>query len=252
MPRALKCAFYICLGLLAAAVLAVAVDVALSPDHRGLRAALTGQDAAARSAAIGHAPRVERLRASAVFGSKKAAFKLGRLLASGDLGYVDYERAARWMKDAADKGYGPAQLYMARFCFLGQGMAKDEKAGAQWVRQATQSHVPHAGGLMGMLYLGGIGVEQNFDQAVAWLKKADTPEALTLAANIQKNIDAMSALPAPEKTAAMNAFALRYKTDIGKSFAKTLADLNAKADEDATQSASDTVSPNNGAQKNGH
>ncbi|MBI1215844.1 MAG: hypothetical protein GC185_08510 [Alphaproteobacteria bacterium] len=177
----------------------------------------------------------ERLWAGAKMGGKKAQFKLGRLLASGELGFTDMEKAAVWMKKSADKDYGPAQLYMARFAFLGEGGEKDLAAGADWVRKAAGNNVPNADGLMGMLYLGGIGVKQDFAQALDWLKKSDTPEAAKLAGNIQKSLDDINALPAEEKDAAMNRFATGYRFNIGHSFVKTLDEL--RKSEDAASAA---------------
>jgi|GEM_PF-1565000 len=66
--------------------------------------------------------------------------------------------------------------------FLGtNGVTKDEAAGAALVIQAAESGNQRAIGLVGMLYLGGIGVEQNLETARDWLLRSDNADGQKLA-----------------------------------------------------------------------
>jgi len=66
--------------------------------------------------------------------------------------------------------------------FLGtNGVTQDEAAGAALVRQAAESGNQRAIGLVGMLYLGGIGVEQDLDTARDWLLRSENADGQKLA-----------------------------------------------------------------------
>jgi len=232
----MKRAIAVVAAIIVLLALLAGVYVAFSPDQRGLRHALSGPPAA-RKAAFKNAVLLERLRVGAKLGRKKAQYRLGRLLASGDLGFTDLDRAAMWMKKAADKNYAPAQLYMARFAFLGQGTRKDLAAGATWVRKAAENGAPNAAGLMGTLYLGGIGVDQDFAKAVDWLKKSDAPEGPQLAKSIEKGLAEIDAMPAHEKAEARRRMETGYKLNISHSFVKTIEALRRAQDKGATVGA---------------
>jgi hypothetical protein len=236
----MKRALVILCSLLLAVIIALGGYVALSADQAGLRHALLHgtADAQPPAAALKTAFDFEKLRLGANMGRKKAQFKLGRLFASGRLGFTDMTRAAHWMQVAAGQGYGPAQLYMARFAFLGEGEPKDLSAGAQWVQKAAENNVPDAAGFMGILYLGGIGVAQDFDHALSW-KKSGTPEADAAAANLQKSLDAVKALPPEQQADAMKNLAGRMKLDISHSFVKTLDELRKTGDNGADGDTTD-------------
>jgi TPR repeat protein len=87
-------------------------------------------------------------------------------------------------QDSADAEPVSAEVLLdqATDYFLGtNGVTQDEAAGAALVRQAAESGNQRAIGLVGMLYLGGIGVEQDLDTARDWLLRSENADGQKLA-----------------------------------------------------------------------
>lgn len=122
----------------------------------------------------------------------------------------------------AISGDAHAQMTMARHAFTGDGVAKDEARGAYWTKRAAGNGSARAQGLMGVLYLGGIGVEQNFDEARKWFDLSSEKEAKELAKRLQILIEATAKLPAEEKEKRMKTDYAAAQKDIRSSFLKVL------------------------------
>ncbi len=65
-----------------------------------------------------------------------------------------------------------AQLRLARMCQLGEGLAQDELEAAFWYREAAIRAVPEAQFQLGLMYLEGLGVTEDVDQALRWISRA--------------------------------------------------------------------------------
>lgn len=70
-------------------------------------------------------PRFDALRARAKAGDVMAITTLGLVAEKGSMGAVDYARAASWYRQAADRGFAPAQTYLGELTFMGRGVSKD-------------------------------------------------------------------------------------------------------------------------------
>lgn len=153
---------------------------------------------------IGVEPNPEKARywyaEAAARGSAEAAVNLGLMTLKGAGGIQDGKAALELFKTAAAKGSIKGQMNAARCAFLGVGMEKNEAEGAAFVKKAADSGAQEAVALMGILSLGGIGVPQDHDVAIKWLKKSDVPEAKDLAAKLDAENTILDALP-PETRA---------------------------------------------------
>lgn len=124
--------------------------------------------------------------------------------------------------EASTIGTPDAQMEMARRLFIGEGIEKDETKGAQWTKLAADNGSVRAQGLMGVLYLGGIGVEQNFEEARKWFSISPDQEAQVLAQQLQMLMEATAKLPEAEQAARMKENYAAAQKDIRSSFLKVL------------------------------
>jgi TPR repeat protein len=88
----------------------------------------------------------------------------------GDAAYSrsDYATAMRLLRPLADQGNGRAQILVGMMHELGQGVAKNGVAAAEWYRKAADKGWPSAQGNLGALYAQGLGVPQDYVQAYKW------------------------------------------------------------------------------------
>jgi len=111
-------------------------------------------------------------RKSAKNGYAQAQYTLGEVYDTGDLVKKDVEEAIRWHRMAADQGHLQAQINLG--CLLEKRDAEEEAL--QWFRKAAQQGEKNESGYgqsnYGRCLLYGIGGEQNFAEAVKWLKEA--------------------------------------------------------------------------------
>jgi TPR repeat protein len=117
---------------------------------------------------------------------------------------------------AADLKIGDEQamLTVARQYLMGDGVGKDEETGAAWVAYAAKKGSRRATGLMGILHLGGIGVEQDLAAAQKFLFAAGDPQAGELAMRLKIMQDALSKLPEAEQKEQREASLLAARQDI--------------------------------------
>lgn len=208
---------------------ALLVYFSISPYHAALRIAFTTPNADQRDIAAANAAEFEKAHVLAIFGNTGAQYTLGRFLSSGELGFADKETAIVWLKKAANRNHGEAMLTLARFSFLGEGQEKNEVEGAEWIRKAAEGGSSEARGLLGILYLGGIGVAQDFEQAMVWLAQSDAPEAQALAAKLSSWDSAVANLPPEEKVAQRKSAFAEAETDIRASFLRMLEEKKRRA-----------------------
>ncbi|MBN2317843.1 MAG: TonB family protein [Acidobacteria bacterium] len=153
---------------------------------------------------------VERIRKVAERGGALAQFNLGQVYLYGYVVRRDYEEAAKWFRKAAEQGHSAAQYNLGMMYRVGNGVPKDSTEAAKWIRKAAEQgyslslqerkkiQLPiggSGGGLsnseklkrirydaeagiasgqfkLGMAYLHGDVVSQNYVEAVKWLEKS--------------------------------------------------------------------------------
>lgn len=101
----------------------------------------------------------------------------GSLRAQHNLGFLsfsvsDYGNAVRWIRQAADHGYAPAQNLLASFYDIGAGVPRNSVDAAKWYRRAADQGYPPAQRTLGYRYESGIGVPQDYVLAYMWFNLA--------------------------------------------------------------------------------
>ncbi len=81
----------------------------------------------------------------------------------------DYERSARIFRFLAEDGDARAQTYLGVMYLRGEGVPQNFEAAADWLHRAAIADVPAAQYFLGLLYDKGQGVERDFVLAQAWL-----------------------------------------------------------------------------------
>ena len=85
---------------------------------------------------------------------------------------VGYPRSARSLLVRAEQGDPRAQTYIGVMYLRGQGVPQNFEAAAWWLHRAAEADVPAAQYFLGLLYDKGQGVGQDFVLAQAWLNLA--------------------------------------------------------------------------------
>jgi TPR repeat protein len=101
-------------------------------------------------------------------GDQESQFELGLEYYLKD----NFEEAARWLRNAASRGYPSAQDMLGYMYYKGLGVTQNPEEAFQWFQKAAdQGHVD-AQGMLGDVYYKGIGVTKNLEEAFQWYKKA--------------------------------------------------------------------------------
>lgn len=81
----------------------------------------------------------------------------------------DYDKAFKTMQSLAETSdHGYAQYYMGMMYMKGQGVDQDYKNAGEWFRKASEKSIPQAQYKLGNLYLKGRGVPKDFEYAYIW------------------------------------------------------------------------------------
>jgi len=234
-------------SFLIACAFAALLYFALAPEHAHLRQTFGSGTTASRLAAGNKAVRFEVLRFRSALGSSKATYQLAQMYASGDYGPDGEAQSLRLLKTSADRGYPPAELSVARLYFLGQGgVQKDDKQGAAWVQKAAEAGSSYAQALMGMLQIAGIGLEQDGEKAIDWLKKSKEHEAPLILERLQGDMKSLEALPPEERRKKTEEFYARKKAEISQVFDGLMEEVRAAEARKATgQNEDDTDNDDN-------
>ena len=83
-----------------------------------------------------------------------------------------FEQSTELLRQAAERGYAPAQTYYAGSLKMGIGVPQDLPAAVEWYRKAAAQKYPYAYFELAICYQNGYGVERDLDQAEAWYRKA--------------------------------------------------------------------------------
>jgi TPR repeat protein len=122
----------------------------------------------------------ERLEPLALLGDSTAQFLVGQLYAFG-LGVTkDDERAIMWFRKSAWEHHGeldsaaPAEYYVAQdYAETGGMVEQNYDEASKWLRRAAEGGHKLAAALLAKAYSEGLlGLPQDLDQARAWLERA--------------------------------------------------------------------------------
>ena len=83
-----------------------------------------------------------------------------------------FEQSTELLRQAAERGYAPAQTYYAGSLKMGIGVPQDLPAAVEWYRRAAAQKYPYAYFELAICYQHGFGVERDLDQAETWYRKA--------------------------------------------------------------------------------
>ncbi len=117
--------------------------------------------------------RLGLIAAKASAGEVSAQDLLGALYACGELGYVDYRRAVKWYRKAAEAGGRGAQYDLGLMYIHGEGVRKDLTTGLAWLKLSAKNGSIDAEELLGQIYENGaFGVRKNSRIAIRWYEAA--------------------------------------------------------------------------------
>ena len=81
----------------------------------------------------------------------------------------DYEKAFTTMQSLAETSdHGYAQYYLGMMYMKGQGVEQDYKKAGEWFRKASEKNIPQAQYKLGDLYFKGRGVPKDYEFAYVW------------------------------------------------------------------------------------
>jgi len=106
-------------------------------------------------------------------GDADAQYWLGVGYEQNWFGTTDVKEAVKWYQKAADNGNPDAQVELGDKYEHGEGVEQNYRLAAEWYRKAAE-HVPDLGGAgqgrnrLGLLYMQGLGVPQDYAQAYFW------------------------------------------------------------------------------------
>ena len=104
--------------------------------------------------------------------SLQAQFKLGLAYEDGRGVAQDYGAAVTWYREAAERGYPPAQTNLAECYRTGRGVPRDFFVAAEWYRRAADRGHPFAQHNLAAAYADGRGAPKDAMQAYIWFSLA--------------------------------------------------------------------------------
>ena len=104
-------------------------------------------------------------------GDAQAQFWPATMYEMGEGVGQDYEKAAKWYREAAEQGHANAQVNLAAMYHRGQGVGQDSAEAARWYRKAAEQGHAQAQIWLGLMYEPGEGVE-DYVEAAKWYRKA--------------------------------------------------------------------------------
>jgi TPR repeat protein len=112
------------------------------------------------------------LRKAAEQGNADAQSQLGFMYAKGQGVPQDYAESVKWYRKAADQGDADAQHNLGFMYEQGQGVPQDYAESVKWYRKAAEQGNADGQFNLGEMYANGQGVPQNYAEAVKWYRKA--------------------------------------------------------------------------------
>ena len=111
-------------------------------------------------------------REAADRGYAPAQVKVGYLYSSGNGVERDYEAAFEWARKAAGQGNASGQYNVGWAYFYGKGAPQDRTEATKWFMKAAEKGNTKAEAKLGVAYYNGFGVEQDYAEAARWYTKA--------------------------------------------------------------------------------
>lgn len=112
------------------------------------------------------------LTANADAGDADAQFDLGWKHYEGNGAPKDFDRAAHWLRRAADQNHHAAQVRLGNLYEWGHGVPEDPRIAAQWYQRAADGGLAPAHFALGKLHLDGIGTPKDAVKAAAAFRRA--------------------------------------------------------------------------------
>jgi len=84
----------------------------------------------------------------------------------------DHAEAAKWYRQAAERGNAEGQCLLGCMYLSGEGVAQDNREAAKWFRKAADQGDDYGQHFLGLMYAAGVGVAQNNQEAIKWLRKS--------------------------------------------------------------------------------
>jgi len=84
----------------------------------------------------------------------------------------DYSTALILFKKTAEQGNAEAQINLGIMYVEGLGVEQDDSKAVKWFRKSAEQGNAEAQGLLGTLYENGLGVPQDYTEALKWYRKA--------------------------------------------------------------------------------
>lgn len=89
----------------------------------------------------------------------------------------DYDNAYATLRPLAGSAdHGLAQYWMGIMYLQGQGVEQSYEEAAKWLRKASEKSVPQAQHKLANLYMKGLGVPRDYEYAYAWYRTAAASE----------------------------------------------------------------------------
>lgn len=84
----------------------------------------------------------------------------------------EYEQAFSLFSTASDFGHAEAQRYLGLMYFNGLGVVQDYQEAVKWLRKAVKAGSAWSANNVGYMYYNGLGVARNYQEAMKWYQKA--------------------------------------------------------------------------------
>lgn len=157
----------------------------------------------------GDAAGVEKLKQAANLGHAPAQLYLAKLHEAGRAGLKqDLAEARRWTERAAQRGERKAMHNLALYYFEGTGGPKNTTTAAQWFQRAAEMGLVDSQYNLGRLHEEGIGVPQNAAEAYRWYLiagRAGDAEARASAQRVKSQLSDEARVVAEKSAAAFRA-----------------------------------------------
>ena len=136
-------------------------------------ASISHLEATAAAKPIGE-PEFSKLLTQAENGSLTAEVQVAKAYASGRMGKVNYQEAARWFRKASDQGDPDSQTNLGVLYLIGQGVERNESEAIRWLQRAAASGYPVAQHDLAVVYLNGWGTPKDPERGVDLLNRSAT------------------------------------------------------------------------------
>ncbi|MFZ1545569.1 MAG: tetratricopeptide repeat protein [Candidatus Nitrotoga sp.] len=127
------------------------------------------------SASQSEAENLAQLKVQAESGDPNAQFDLGWMYDTGDDSKIlakDIRKAAEWYEKAAIQGHAKAQTGLGLLYVNGNGLPQDYVKGVDWLQKAAAQGDPEAQLHLGWLYRDGKGIPKDPAKALVWWQNA--------------------------------------------------------------------------------